>query len=356
MTIGGEDLSWDQLVQASRTKERDGELKLSVTHTRELGRLDPTPRHLFAASESTAPATTRPTTTTATTMTTRSLSPEDRFRAELSARLARTPVKEVYIFVHGFANSFDDSICTIGELWHFFGRQGVPIAYTWPAGSPGIFSYMYDRESSEFTVYHFKQMLKLVASCPDVREINIICHSRGTDVVGAGLRELCIELRDEGPHARERLKLGAVVMAAPDLDFDVVLQRLATEPVVQLADQWVIYVCSQDSALGLSNWLFGGKRRLGHMHSAMFSADEIAELRASKHVEFVDVEVKNIGGFGHDYFYSNPAVSSDLVLLMRYRQTPGGISRRPLRTTGDGFWDIDDQYPRPPKAAGPAGE
>src|SRR5205823_4649635 len=111
---------------------------------------------------------------------------EEAFRRELSARLAKTPTKEVYVFVHGFANTFDDSIRTIGQLWHFFGRGGVPIAYTWPAGSPGVLSYMYDRESSEFTVYHFKQMLKLLASCPDVKEINIICHSRGTDIVSAG--------------------------------------------------------------------------------------------------------------------------------------------------------------------------
>src|SRR6185369_10371847 len=154
---------------------------------------------------------------------------------------------------------------TTGELWHFFGRRGVPVAYTWPAGSPGILAYMYDRESSEFTVYHFKRMLRRIASCPDVKEINIIGHSRGTDVVATGLRELCIELRDNGPEARHVLKLGAVVLAAPDLDFDVVVQRMATEPVAQLADQYAIYICSQDEALALSNWLFSGLRRLGHM-------------------------------------------------------------------------------------------
>ena len=76
---------------------------------------------------------------------------EDAFKRELSRHLALTPSKEVYIFVHGFANNFYDSIITTGQLWHFFGRNGVPIAYTWPAGSTGLRSYMYDRESSEFT-------------------------------------------------------------------------------------------------------------------------------------------------------------------------------------------------------------
>jgi len=45
--------------------------------------------------------------------------------AELSSRLAKTPDKEVYIFVHGYANSFDDSVTTLAQVWHFLGRRGV---------------------------------------------------------------------------------------------------------------------------------------------------------------------------------------------------------------------------------------
>jgi hypothetical protein len=38
-----------------------------------------------------------------------------------------------------------------------------------------------------------------------------------------------------------------------------------------------------------------------------------------------------------------------LILLMRYHCKPGASSGRPLRTTDKGFWDIDDEYPGPPK-------
>ena len=45
-------------------------------------------------------------------------------------------------------DSFEDAIFRIAELWHFLGREGVPIAYTWPAGHPGLLrGYNYDRES-----------------------------------------------------------------------------------------------------------------------------------------------------------------------------------------------------------------
>jgi esterase/lipase superfamily enzyme len=159
---------------------------------------------------------------------------------------------------------------------------------------------------------------------------------------------LYLDIRDNGPTAREQLKLGAVVLAAPDLDFDVVVQRMASEPIVQIADQYVIYINSEDRALGISNWLFGGLKRLGQMESGMFSPGELDDIRKGDHVEFIDAEVSNIGAIGHDYFHSNPAVSSDLILVMRYHRLPGAENGRPLRTTRDGFWEIDDSYPRPP--------
>ena len=110
---------------------------------------------------------------------------ERRFLEHLAARLAKTPRKEVFIYVHGFDNTFEDAVRTAGEMWHFLGREGVPICYTWPAGVGGIFGYEYTLVSTQFTVYHFKQTLRLIASCPEVEKVHIIAHSRGTAVTVA---------------------------------------------------------------------------------------------------------------------------------------------------------------------------
>ena len=56
------------------------------------------------------------------------------FRKVMVKQLALTPRKEVFIFVHGFHNDFDDAAFAMAELWHFLGRIGVPIIYTRPAG------------------------------------------------------------------------------------------------------------------------------------------------------------------------------------------------------------------------------
>jgi esterase/lipase superfamily enzyme len=265
---------------------------------------------------------------------------------ELSARLAKSRVKDVYVYVHGVQNSFADSVLTIAEIYHFLGRQGVAIAYSWPAGGRGLLrGYNYDYNSSEFTVYHLKQMLRKIAANPDVNKIHILAHSRGTDALLSAVRELHLEISGGGRSTREVLKLGSVVLAAPDLDVDVVIQRAATARVGLVPERATIYICDKDSALGLSRFLFGSMR-LGKLKPEIFTPEELKALRGSRNLAVVDARVEKPGSMGHSYFYQNPAVSSDLILLMRYHLAPGAEHGRPLNATDNGFWSIDDSYGR----------
>jgi esterase/lipase superfamily enzyme len=341
----GKDVSWDQLVAASRTSKRTIDLPVKVVRTTELVRFPETPRILMTLPPH-QPAATQPT-TGATAMRAQVDVDMQRCYAELSARLAKTPDKEVYIFVHGYANSFDDSVTTLAQVWHFLGRRGVPVAYSWPAGGGGLLrGYTYDRESSEFTVYHLKQMIRAIAECPDVQKIHILCHSRGTGVVVNALAELHLEISGSGRSTRDVLKLQTVVLAAPDIDFDVMIQRAVTVRLGLVPEQSVVYVCANDQALGIANWLFGGLTRLGAVRSDMFSPDEMQILRDSKTVQFIDARVSGTGFISHDYFHSNPAVSSDLILVLRYKRKPGAENGRPLQTEPDSaIWMIKDGYP-----------
>ena len=91
-------------------------------------------------------------------------------QAEVARRLAAAPRKEVVLFVHGYANTFQDASFTMGELCHFLGREFVCAIFTWPAGgSRGLFfGYNVDRESGEFAVFHLKQALRIIADTPGV--------------------------------------------------------------------------------------------------------------------------------------------------------------------------------------------
>src|SRR5205823_6706836 len=149
-----------------------------------------------------------------------------------------------------------------------------------------------------------------------------------TDVAVSALRELHLEIGGSGRSTREVLKLGTVVLAAPDLDMDVVIQRMFTARLGNVPERAAIYVCKEDKALGISNWLFGGLNRLGKLQSNIFTPEELAALRESKTTQIIEARVSNAGSYGHNYFHSNPAVSSDLILLMRYEKLPGAENGR----------------------------
>ena len=61
-------------------------------------------------------------------------------------------------------------------------------------------------------------------------------------------------------------------------------------------------------------------------------------------VTVVNFEGKHSTGYGHDYFHTNAAASSDLVLNIRYGFRPGEAGR-PLEHIGLNFWRVSDGYP-----------
>jgi esterase/lipase superfamily enzyme len=342
----GDNVSWDQLVKASTSKWRNINLDITVPKTTELGRFQPTPRNFLQPPGSEADKQ----------ADADQLAAEKKFTQTLSEMLSHTPRKEVFLSIHGVNNQHIHSVSRIAQIWHFFGREGVPIAYSWPAGSPGLRQYMYDRESSEFTVYHLKQALKLIAACPDVQKVNIISHSRGTDVLATALREFHNEFIAAGKSPRKELKLGTVVLAAPDMDLDVTLQRCSTAQIGLDPERFVLYVGEEDKLLKFSNWLFQGFARLGGANfSAMFSPEELAAIRKLGTLQIIDSQVSIVGNHGHDYFVSNPAVSSDLILSTRDHLPPGAAYGRPLAIDPkSNFWVITDTYPAPSPTTAPA--
>ena len=145
-----------------------------------------------------------------------------KFRRLIVERLSDRETNDVVLFVHGFNNSFDYAAQTIGGIWHFLQRRQVPILYSWPAGAGGLRGYLVDRVSGEFTIFHLKEVLRTLFAIPEIENLHIIAHSRGTDVVTSALRELIIEERGNKRNYREVFRIENLILAAPDLDYGVI--------------------------------------------------------------------------------------------------------------------------------------
>ncbi|WP_299732136.1 alpha/beta hydrolase [uncultured Tateyamaria sp.] len=327
----GED--WVQLTTASGATKRASKLPLSIVQTREILRFDATPTPFRVANGRPVPVPA-------------ALASYNRkraaFQAEVRKQMRLADRQEVVIFVHGFNNSFEDAVFSLADIWHFSGRSGVPIAYSWPAGAGGLFGYFTDRESGEFTVFHLKEFLRQLAEIPELRKIHIVAHSRGTDVTTTALREMIIAVRNQGRNPKKVLKIANLILAAPDLDFSVVRQRLIAEGFGASIGQITVYMNRGDTALGLAQRLMSGER-FGRLSAGDVGLEERAIFDEVKTVNFVNVE--GVSGLtGHAYYRTNRNVLSDIAVLIRESPPPGSAARPLVRIQGN-FWTMPERYP-----------
>lgn len=332
----GDGLSWEELVRESERRERSKRVRLGISSVTELGRFPKTPLDYVVVGY----AIERD----------RELLAERarvnvKLRRELRKRLNSAPRKEVLLYVHGYRKPFDEAAFSLAEGWHFLGREQVPILYTWPAGHRGLFGYVYDRESGEFTLYHLKQLFQMLASMPEIKKINIIAHSRGTDVVLSTLRELFIEARATGQDPRVQFRIDNLILAAPDIDYHVARQRVHAERIGAGVGQLNIYTSESDKAIDIAERFLGSETRLGKAQADEYSEDRKRLLSALPNMHIIDVDyVRGRDRYRHAYFRKSPAASSDVVLTLRYGRKPGAEHGRPLIHQGHNFWLLTDDY------------
>lgn len=261
----------------------------------------------------------------------------------VAEELANTDRKEAFVFIHGYNNQFYHAALTMAQLWHFMGRPGVPLIYSWPAGRGGLRGYTADSESAEFTVFHLKQFLRALAATPGLEKVHILAHSRGTEVATTAIKELMLEYRGTDLDPRTELKLGNLVLVAPDLDLDIVNQSLVAEGMIFVPERFTVYLSEGDRALKLSSWLTDSVKRLGSLILEDLNPREREALTTLPNMTFIDANVES-DITGHAYFWINPAASSDVILLLRDNAEPGAKNGRPLIQRSDNFWLLNDDY------------
>ena len=329
--------SWQELIQESTNAKRSRQYALKLGDIQEVGWMKP----VHPSAQESEPGL----------IISRSrvlekpveLEQQKQFEDLLRNRLAQTPRKDVYLFVHGFNNTFEDAVFRAAEVWHFMGRVGVPIAYSWPAGRGGLRGYAYDRESGEFTVSHLRHFIKVIAECPDVERLHLVAHSRGTDVTISALRELHLGYAAQGKPTQRELKLENLVLAAPDVDEEVFTQRFVGENLLRAAHRTTIYASAHDKAIELSDLIFASRNRLGTLAVKDFSPKIKQALAKMPNVQFIECKVTG-WTLSHSYVFTHPAALSDLILVLRDRRPPGAENGRPLHQPAEGVWELTDNY------------
>lgn len=261
----------------------------------------------------------------------------EQFKAQVAQRLRASGQREIVVFVHGYNNVFNDSMTTLANIWQASGRSVLPVAYTWPAGNPGLFGYFKDRESGEFSIFHFKETLRLLAEVDGLDSLHVIAHSQGTDLATTALREMIIGIRGSGRNPRDVLKIDNLILAAPDLDFGVVRQRLIAEKFGPAFECITVYMNPEDGALGFAQVLNSGTR-FGRLSFEQLGEVDREIFRQTGNVYFIDVSGVATAK-SHSYFRKNPEVLADIVALLTTSALPGS-ERREMNHLNANFWSL----------------
>ncbi|WP_373003095.1 alpha/beta hydrolase [Hyphomonas sp.] len=262
-------------------------------------------------------------------------------RNELTRELAERGTGKVVLFVQGFNSSFEDSAINLFELWSAFGRAGFPPLFSWPVGGHKVLGYLGETQNGDFSVYHLKETLRLIAATEAVDEVVVIAHSHGASVVTSALRELLIESRGAGLSMRDTYRIETLILTAPDIDLGVMEQRLVAETFGIGLGQINVYLYPDDNALGVARWLFGSLR-FGAARPEQMSRESRAVFQGVKPVYLILVQ--DAGEYDrHNYFRRHPVVLSDIAITIRTGARPAD-PERPLEHLDLNFQSIDKTY------------
>jgi len=240
----------------------------------------------------------------------------------LRARVAASPRKELFVFVHGFNVTFEDAARRTAQIQKDLAYQGAPVFFSWPAHDKFILTYKADEANVSWSAAHLKKFLLDVTRESQAESINLIAHSMGNRALTVALKELQLELRDQS-----RL-FNQVILAAPDIDSDEFRESIVPG-MTRTANRFTLYASARDEALAASQLVHRGPR----------AGDAGRGLVVVPGIDTIDVTQIDTSTFGHTYYGSSDPVLRDLGLLLTRAVPPEQrVWLSPAELDGRPYW------------------
>jgi len=226
------------------------------------------------------------------------------------------------VFIHGFNNTYEDSVFRFAQIVHDSGADVTPVLFTWPSRAK-VFDYNYDKESTNYSRTSLENLLKALVEDKNVKDITILAHSMGTWLAMESIRQMAIR---DGTLPK---KIENVILASPDIDVDV-FARQWTELGAKKPN-FTIFVSQDDRALALSRYISGDVQRLGQINPA--EEPYKSKLEAAG-ITVVDLtKVKSTDRLNHGKFAESP----EIVQLIGQRLVTGQTLTDSSIGVGDGI-------------------
>ena len=215
---------------------------------------------------------------------------------------------EVFVFVHGYNNSFEDAARRTAQIAYDLKFRGAPVMYSWPSqAKSSLDAYRRDGQLAGWSEEHLIDFVTTVAKESGARRVHLIAHSMGNRIVSGALRRLvdqCVSGRLP--------KFNEVILSAPDVDAEYFKTAIAPR-IVHSADRITIYSSSRDYALKMSSFFNPqARKRLGE------AGDELTVFPEYANIDVIDAtEVEtDLFSLNHSYHADSPTILADMQLLM----------------------------------------
>jgi len=237
------------------------------------------------------------------------------FVAQLNRALMALPrdQRKILLFIHGYNNSLNGSLMRMAQFVEDSGFQGVPVLFSWASRDKAL-DYVYDMNSALLARDDLIRLDYLVSQTR-ATGYDVLAHSMGNLLLIESIRQM----HSEGQFNRVG-KLGAVVMAAPDIDVDLFANTLSHLP--KSDRRFYVLISREDKALRYARLLAGGVDRVG---------DADAEMLSGLGVVAIDLtQVHDPANLHHDKFADSPEVVQLIGNRMRAQEHFGVTPPNPV--------------------------
>ena len=216
----------------------------------------------------------------------------------VNSALASSVDKDLLIYAHGANNNVYRATAQAAQYRHFTGRNSVVLAFAWPSAA-SLFRYGVDVINAKTTYPVFARLIELLARYTHARYLNILAYSAGAQIVSPGLAELGQAVSgDSREQLRDRLRLGSIYFAAPDVDLKAFVEHLSC--YTDLARRVTVSINANDFVLSLAEG-HHGVSRAGRPNPDELSPKEtqwIVEASNTLDLDFLDINAEDIPDLG----------------------------------------------------------
>ncbi len=254
--------------------------------------------------------------------------------------------KNIMVYLHGANTNIYRACAQAAQYQHFTGRNSLVLVFLWPSAE-NFLAYGTDARHARKSAPAFARLLGLLAEHTDTRSINILAYSAGAQILSPALD---IIGRNTAKDNRKESRLGEIYFAAPDIGVSTFVKHL--QAYIDMPNNVALSFNRGDRILA-----FSARRnrepRIGRPNVDDLSPTEFQWLKKASiesALSIIEVSAETVPGMSsrsHDFWYSHPWVSSDILTKFLFQKHPGerGLVEK-KRNNNPRYWVFPSDYPQ----------